>query len=57
MMAWMNDISLVWAHYMLLLTLQNGLFLSGIFGLLYLLRKQPAVLRRTVALIGLYKLF
>lgn len=57
MIAWINGISHVWAAYMLLLTVQNSLFLGGMVGLLYLLRKHHASWLRTVALIGLCKLF
>ncbi len=49
--------SQVWTEYIVLLTLQNSLFLCGVFIALHLLRRQPVVWRRAVAVIGLFKLF
>ena len=57
MIHWMNAVSQVWVDYIVLLTLQNSLFLCGVFAALYLLRRQQVVWLRAVALIGLLKLF
>ncbi len=57
MIHWVNAVSQVWADYIVLITLQNSLFLCGVFVALYLLRRQQVVWLRAVALIGLLKLF
>lgn len=57
MIQWMNAVSRVWADYIVLLTLQDSLFLCGVFAAFYLLRKQRVFWLRAVALIGLLNLF
>lgn len=52
-----NAVSQIWADYIVLLTVQNSLFLLGVFIALYLLRRQRVFWLRAVALIGLLKLF
>lgn len=57
MVQYVNYISSVWADIILLVTLQNSLFLIGIFAALYFLRNHSIRLRRLIAIVGLAKLF
>lgn len=54
---WINNISSMWVDFVLLMTVQNCLFLLFIFFLLYLFRNKDARILRGIAVIGLVKLF
>jgi len=57
MIEWLNSVSPSWWKFMISMTTQNALFISGILLILNFLKDRPARFLKMIALVGLVKLF
>ncbi|MBN1782169.1 TonB family protein [bacterium] len=55
MITWITHYAGIWSEYAIWMTVQNTIFLSLIFGLLYCVRNRSAGLKYAIAVTGLFK--